>query len=86
MTSVTPPPCAACPAVMERITVEGEDHFRCPACEGRTYGTGDEDDDLDLPSYSDVDEDGAVIIYHGNGEIDFETTAELAAQDAPGEV
>ncbi|MFF4607771.1 hypothetical protein ACFY12_34160 [Streptomyces sp. NPDC001339] len=81
MTSVTPPPCADCSTVTERITVEGEDLFRCPACGLRTFGTGDENDDQDLPSFSEVDENGAVIIYHGDGEPDFEATAEFPQDD-----
>ncbi|MET9676390.1 hypothetical protein ABZY68_25345 [Streptomyces sp. NPDC006482] len=80
MTSVTPA-CAECAAITERIEVEGEQLFRCPACGLRTYGTGDEDDDQDLPSYSEVDENGAVIIYHGNCEPDFEATAEYPQDD-----
>ncbi|MCZ0984049.1 hypothetical protein O1L60_45625 [Streptomyces diastatochromogenes] len=71
----------------ERIEVEGEEVWRCtaPDCTRRTYGTGDPDDDVDLPSYSETDEHGAVIIYHGTGEADVEATAELAAQDGPDE-
>ncbi|MGW6605165.1 hypothetical protein [Streptomyces sp. NPDC055036] len=85
MTSVTPPPCPDCSTVTERIEVEGEKVWRCTAadCTRRTYGTGDENDDFDLPSYSETDENGAVIIYHGTGDTDFEATAELAAQDGP---
>ncbi|MFJ8351269.1 hypothetical protein ACIQ9J_33885 [Streptomyces sp. NPDC094153] len=87
MTSVTPPPCPDCSTVTERIEVEGEGEevWRCtaPDCTRRTYGTGDENDDFDLPSYSETDEHGAVVIYHGTGEVDFEATAELAAQDGP---
>lgn len=80
MTSITPP-CAQCPAVTERIEAEGEQLYRCPACGLRTYGTGDENDDVDLPSFSEVDENGAVVIYHGNGELDFEATAEYPQDD-----
>lgn len=85
MTSVTPPPCPDCSTVTERIEVEGEEVWHCtaPDCTRRTYGTGDENDDQDLPSYSETDEHGALIIYHGTGDIDFEATAELASQDGP---
>lgn len=86
MTSVTPL-CPACAATTELIEVEGEDVFRCsaPGCGRRTYGTGDEDADQTLPPYTETDEDGSVVIYHGNGEPDFEATAELASQDGPGD-
>lgn len=69
----------------ERIQVEGEEVWRCtaPDCTRRTYGTGDENDDQDLPSYSETEADGAVVCFHGTGEVDFEATAELAAQDDP---
>lgn len=85
MTSVNPPLCPDCSTVTEGIEVEGEKVWHCtaPDCTRRTYGTGDEDDDFDLPSYSETDEDGAVIIYHGTGDIDIEATAELASQDGP---
>ncbi|MCJ0875630.1 hypothetical protein [Streptomyces sp. AP-93] len=33
--------------------------------------------------YSETDEHGALIIYHGTGDIDFEATTELASQDGP---
>ncbi|NMI63196.1 hypothetical protein [Streptomyces sp. RLA2-12] len=83
MISLTPP-CPGCAATTEPIQMEGEDLFRCPACGRRTYGTGDEDDDQTLPPYSETGEDGSVFIYHGNGEPDFEATAELASQEDPG--
>ncbi|MFJ2833563.1 hypothetical protein ACIPC1_39500 [Streptomyces sp. NPDC087263] len=82
MISLTPL-CPGCAATTEPIQVEGEDVFRCPACGRRTYGTVDEDDDQTLPQYTETDEDGSVVIYHGNGEPDFEATAELASQDGP---
>ncbi|MFF4410142.1 hypothetical protein [Streptomyces sp. NPDC001404] len=85
MTSITPPPCPDCSTVTERIEAEGEEVWRCtaPDCTRRTYGTGDPDDDDYLPGYSETDENGAVIIFRGNGEVDIEATAELAAQDGP---
>ncbi|MFJ2922882.1 hypothetical protein [Streptomyces sp. NPDC087307] len=81
------PLCPDCSTATERIEVAGEEVWRCtaPGCGRRTYGTGDENDDVDLPSYSEIDENGAVIIYHGTGEFDVEATAELAAQDGPDE-
>ncbi|MFJ8855205.1 hypothetical protein [Streptomyces sp. NPDC102437] len=84
--SVTPA-CPECETATEPILVEGEDLFRClaPGCGRRTYGTGDANDDQDLPSYSEVDEDGVVVIYHGTGEPDFEATAEYRSQDGPDE-
>ncbi|MFJ2406668.1 hypothetical protein ACIOUE_35815 [Streptomyces xanthochromogenes] len=87
MTSITPPPCPDCSTVTERIGVEGEEVWRCtaPGCGGRTYGTGDQEDDQDLPPYTETDKTGAVICYHGDGEVDVEATAELAAQDEPGD-
>jgi hypothetical protein len=85
VTSVTPPLCADCSTITERISVEGEEVFRCPGCGRRTYGTSDENDDLNLPSYSEVDEDGAVVVHHGNGEIDIEATAEYPQNDDAGE-
>lgn len=85
MTSITPPPCPDCSTVTERIEVEGEEVWRCtaPDCTRRTYGTGDENDDQDLPPYSETDAGGAVVCFHGTGEVDLEATAELAAQDGP---
>jgi hypothetical protein len=81
--SVTPP-CPECATETEPIVVEGEDVFRCPApgCGRRTYGT-DPEDDQDLPSYTETDEDGAVFVFHGTGEVDVEATAELAAPGGP---
>ncbi|MEV6683388.1 hypothetical protein AB0N09_42040 [Streptomyces erythrochromogenes] len=81
----SPPPCPGCSTDTEQINVEGEKVWRCtaPDCTRRTYGTGDPDDDEDLPPYTETDEDGAAIVYHGTGEIDIETTAELAAQSGP---
>jgi hypothetical protein len=84
--SVTPPACPGCSTVTERIGVEGEEVWRCtaPNCTRRTYGTGDENDDQDLPSsYRVTDEHGAIVCLHGTGEVDVEATAELAAQDGP---
>ncbi|MFD8671041.1 hypothetical protein ACFV1U_37460, partial [Streptomyces microflavus] len=43
------------------------------------------DDGTNLPSYTETDPDGTAIVYHGTGEIDIETTAELAARDDPDE-
>ena len=79
------PPCPQCSTATERIEVEGEEVWRCtaPDCSRRTYGTGDPEDDDALPGYSEADEDGAVLIFRGTGEIDVEATAELAAQDGP---
>ncbi|MFD5236062.1 hypothetical protein [Streptomyces tendae] len=81
------PTCPECATITERIEVEGEQVWRCtaPGCGRRTYGTGDQDDDQDLPPYTETDETGAVICYHGDGEVDIEATAELAAQDDDGE-
>lgn len=82
-----PPFCPACSTVTELIDVEGEKVWRCtaPDCTRRTYGTGDPDDDDELPPYTETGEDGGTIVYHGTGEIDIETTAELDAQDGPEE-
>ncbi|MGP3951163.1 hypothetical protein [Streptomyces sp. 7N604] len=82
MTMLPTPPCPNCAHPTEPFEVEGEGIWRCPKCHRRTYGTGDADD-AQLPSYSEVDEDGATIIFHGTGDIDIEATAELAAQDGP---
>lgn len=81
------PPCPDCSTATEPLDVEGERVWHCTAadCTRRTYGTGDPDDDDDLPPYTETDPDGATIVYHGNGEIDIEATAELAAQDSPDE-
>ncbi|WP_274036691.1 hypothetical protein [Streptomyces sp. MMBL 11-1] len=86
MTSVTPP-CPECSTTTERTEVEGEEVFRCPlpGCGRRTYGTGDPDDDDDLPPYTEVDEHGATLLYRGDGELDIEATAEHASQDGPDE-
>ena len=80
----SPPSCPDCVTDTEQIDVEGETVWRCtaPDCNRRTYGTGNPDDDEDLPSYTQSDADGATIVYHGTGEIDIETTAELAAGEA----
>ncbi|GGN47377.1 zf-TFIIB domain-containing protein [Streptomyces fuscichromogenes] len=80
--SVTPP-CPECRAATEPIQVEGEDLFRCPTCGRRTYGTDDPDADDTLPPYTEVDEDGATLLYRGNGELDIEATAEHASQHGP---
>ncbi|WP_093802211.1 hypothetical protein [Streptomyces sp. Wb2n-11] len=75
------------PGLLDRDGADrGRGGWRCtaPDCTRRTYGTGDENDDFDLPSYSKTDEHGALIIYHGTGVIDFEATAELASQEGPG--
>ncbi|MCX4681381.1 hypothetical protein OG413_39995 [Streptomyces sp. NBC_01433] len=81
------PSCPDCSTETEPVDVEGERAWRCtaPDCTRRTYGTGDPDDDDALPPYTETDEDGAQIVYHGSGEIDIEATAELAAQDGPDE-
>ncbi|MDH6129407.1 zf-TFIIB domain-containing protein [Kitasatospora sp. GP82] len=79
---VSSPACPECSGPTLPLTVQGEDIWRCPACGRRTYGTGDEDD-VDLPSYTETEPDGTVFIYHGNGEVDLEATAELASQDGP---
>ncbi|MET8816654.1 hypothetical protein ABZW47_32255 [Streptomyces sp. NPDC004549] len=81
------PPCPDCSTTTEPVDIEGERVWRCTAadCTRRTYGTGDPDDDDDLPPYTETDPDGATIVYHGTGEIDIEATAELAAQDGPDE-
>ncbi|MEU9796910.1 hypothetical protein AB0E27_41305 [Streptomyces sparsogenes] len=85
MTSITPPPCPDCSTATERIDIEGEEVWRCsaPDCTRRTYATGDPDDDDCLPGYSETGEHGAVICFHGTGEIGVEATAELADQDVP---
>lgn len=79
------PSCPDCSTDTEQIDVEDEKVWRCtaPDCTRRTYGTGNPDDDEDLPPYTETDEDGATIVYHGTGEVDVETTAELAAQRGP---
>ncbi|MEU7031603.1 hypothetical protein AB0A60_33510 [Streptomyces sp. NPDC046275] len=79
----SPPTCPDCSTDTEQIDVEGEKVWRCtaPDCDRRTYGTGDPYDDQDLPSYTEADADGTTIVYHGTGEIDVETTAELASQE-----
>ncbi|MDF3303070.1 hypothetical protein [Streptomyces tropicalis] len=83
----SPPTCPDCSTATEPVDVEDERVWRCTAadCNRRTYGTGDPDDDETLPSYTETDADGATIVYHGTGEIDIETTAELASQDRPHE-
>ncbi|MFB7836178.1 hypothetical protein [Streptomyces sp. NPDC056056] len=80
----SPPTCPDCSTDTEQIDVEGEKAWRCtaPDCTRRTYGTGEPDDDQDLPPYTETDADGTTIVYHGTGEIDIETTAELASQEA----
>ncbi|ORT54657.1 ATP-binding protein [Streptomyces sp. CB03238] len=87
MTTTSTPPCPECSTATIPLTVDGEDIWRCPdpECGRRTYGTGNEDDDDALPSYTETDADGAVFIYHGTGHLDLEATAELAAQDGPDE-
>ncbi|MFB7375790.1 hypothetical protein ACFC6U_11850 [Kitasatospora purpeofusca] len=76
-----PPACPDCSAPTSPLSVEGEQLWVCPSCGRRTYGTGDEDDDADLPPYTETGPDGAVFVYHGTGEVDIEATAEWAAQD-----
>lgn len=80
-----PPPCPhpQCAHPTEPVTADGEDIWRCPACGRRTYGTENPDDDDQLPAFSEMGEDGVTICYLGTGDIDFEATAELAAQDGP---
>ncbi|MCZ1012012.1 hypothetical protein [Streptomyces lydicus] len=81
------PFCPDCGAETASVDAEGERVWRCtaPDCTRRTCGTGNPDDDDELPPYTETDEDGATIVYHGTGEIDIEATAELAAQDGPDE-
>lgn len=81
------PSCPDCSTETEPVDAGGERVWRCtaPDCTRRTYGTGDPDADDALPPYTETDEDGATIVYHGTGEIDIEATAELAAQDGPDE-
>ncbi|MFD5615848.1 hypothetical protein [Kitasatospora sp. NPDC127060] len=76
------PACPECSGPTLPLPVCGEEVWRCPACGRRTYGTGDEDDDDALPSYTETDEHGTVTIYHGCGEVDLEASAELASQDS----
>ncbi|MET9396011.1 hypothetical protein [Kitasatospora sp. NPDC002965] len=76
-----PPACPDCSATTLPLSVEGEQLWVCPSCGRRTYGTGDEDDDADLPSYTETGPDGAVFVHHGTGEVDIEATAEWATQD-----
>ncbi|MFI9311230.1 AAA family ATPase [Streptomyces triculaminicus] len=87
MTTTSTPPCPECATATAPLTVDGEDIWRCPdpECGRRTYGTGNEDDDDALPPYTEHDADGAVLVYHGNGHLDLEATAELASQAGPGE-
>lgn len=87
MTTTGTPPCPECSTETVPLTVDGEDVWRCPdpECGRRTYGTGSEDDDRALPTYTETGADGAVLVYHGNGHLDLEATAELAAQDGPDE-
>ncbi|MFZ3476041.1 hypothetical protein ACODT4_44430 [Streptomyces sp. 2.9] len=75
------PPCPGCSTPTEVVEVEGKAVWRCPSCRRRTYGTADPDQDQELPSYTETDSDGGVLVYHGNGELDVEATAEWAAQD-----
>lgn len=80
-----PPRCPdpQCAHPTEPFTADGEDIWRCPRCGRRTYGTGYLDDDGQLPTFSETGEDGVTICYLSTGDIDFEATAELAAQDGP---
>ncbi|MER6125368.1 hypothetical protein ABT173_22585 [Streptomyces sp. NPDC001795] len=78
-----PPPCPQCAYPTEPFAACGEDIWRCPRCGRRTYGTGDPDDDDQLPAFSETDAEGRLVCYLGTGDIDVEATAELAAQDAP---
>ncbi|MGW0647329.1 TFIIB-type zinc ribbon-containing protein [Streptomyces umbrinus] len=72
--------CPECGTRMAPMEFDGFDFFHCPAC-GRRSFCSVEADDSDLPSFS-QEEDGAVVVYHGTGDIDIETTAELASQTA----
>ncbi|MFF4173675.1 AAA family ATPase [Streptomyces sp. NPDC001744] len=87
MTTTSTPPCPECSTTTVPATVDGEDIWRCPdpECGCRTYGTGNEDHDDALPSYTETDAAGAVFVYHGTGHLDLEATAELASQDGPDE-
>ncbi|MFJ2778224.1 hypothetical protein [Kitasatospora sp. NPDC087315] len=77
------PDCPECSGSTLPFSVDGEDIWRCPACGRRTYGTGNEDDDGALPTYTETCSDDTMIIYHGRGEVDLEASAELASQDGP---
>ncbi|MEU1312546.1 ATP-binding protein [Streptomyces cinnamoneus] len=81
------PLCPECSTPTAPFTVDSEDIWRCPGpeCGRHTYGTGNEDDDDALPPYTETDTDGAVLVYHGNGHLDLEATAELASQNGPDE-
>ncbi|MFE7352410.1 hypothetical protein ACFU8Q_04210 [Streptomyces sp. NPDC057543] len=59
-------------------------HDPVQVAEDLWHGTGNKDDDA-LPSYTETDADGAVLVYHGTGHLDLEATAELASQDGPDE-
>ncbi|MEU6965116.1 ATP-binding protein [Streptomyces chrestomyceticus] len=85
MTTTGTPPCPECSTPTAPLTADGEDLWRCPApeCGRRTYGTGSEDDDATLPTYTESDADGTVLVYHSTGHLDLEATAEWAAQDGP---
>ncbi|MFY0516019.1 AAA family ATPase [Streptomyces anulatus] len=87
MTATSTPLCPECLAPTVPLPVDGENIWRCsaPECGRRTYGTCDPDDDQDLPSYTETDADGTVLIYHGTGHLDLEATAELASQNGPDE-
>jgi len=87
VTTTSAPPCPDCSTATVALAVCGEDLWRCPdpECGRRTYGTGSEDADDCLPPYTETDADGAVLVYHGNGHLDIEATAELASQDGPDE-
>ncbi|MGV9267398.1 hypothetical protein ACWDRR_22355 [Kitasatospora sp. NPDC003701] len=76
-----PPACPDCSGCTAPLSVGGELVWGCPSCGRRTYGSGDENDDDDLPSYTETGPDGSVFVYHGNGELDIEATAEWASQD-----
>ncbi|MFD5079674.1 hypothetical protein [Streptomyces sp. NPDC058371] len=84
------PFCPNCGAETEPLDVEGERVWRCtaPDCTRRTYGTGNPDDDDELPSYTEDDGlrmDALFDVRQERGEIDIEATAELAAPGGPDE-
>ncbi|WP_331731395.1 hypothetical protein [Kitasatospora sp. NBC_01300] len=68
---VSTPACPECSGPPLPLSVEAGSIWGCP-CGRRTCGTGDENDDFDLPSYTETGPDGAVVAYHGHGEEDIE--------------